>query len=282
MTFLKKLTYLTIVLTLTVVSYASAAKLGVYSGSFDPPTKAHFAIMKSAFKQHGVEKLLVMVNEDGGKDFNASIDERIGMIREMTKEYAGQVEILPVTNANKNVLPHAKVKEGNFDKLYRIIGQDSFETLPPEVMNDPGNDWMVVPRDRNQRLPTGANVHIVEIDGIDDVSSTAVRKALAENKSTENLLDPAVTKYIKERQLYALPSGEMVAIQEKLHREAFQKFIKDADAANPQLHLGDLPEPPFKPQQSRAGWNDQFKRWVQQHRGTCFLDVLQTLVAPTY
>ncbi len=53
-----------------------AGSVVFYSGSFDPPTRAHFAIIQQAMMTEDVEQLYISVNRQSAtKDFNASVQE---------------------------------------------------------------------------------------------------------------------------------------------------------------------------------------------------------------
>ena len=56
----------------------------IYPGSFDPVTLGHLDIIKRASKT--VDELIVGVLNNGGKTPLFTIDERVGMLKEVTGE----------------------------------------------------------------------------------------------------------------------------------------------------------------------------------------------------
>ncbi len=59
-------------------------KIGIYPGSFDPVTKGHLDIIERASKM--VDKLIVAVLKNNSKSPLFSVDERVSMLREVTKD----------------------------------------------------------------------------------------------------------------------------------------------------------------------------------------------------
>lgn len=70
-------------------------RTGVYPGSFDPVTDGHLDIVTRAAKV--VDKLIVAVAVNAGKDSLFSLDERVAMleheISNLTEEVAGRIEV---------------------------------------------------------------------------------------------------------------------------------------------------------------------------------------------
>lgn len=59
-------------------------KIGIYPGSFDPVTKGHLDIIQRASKM--VDKLIVAVLNNGAKSPLFSVEERVNMLKEVTKD----------------------------------------------------------------------------------------------------------------------------------------------------------------------------------------------------
>ena len=60
-------------------------KKAIYPGSFDPPTLGHLDIIRRSAKM--VDELVVGVLHNSAKNSLFSIDERVSMIKEITKEF---------------------------------------------------------------------------------------------------------------------------------------------------------------------------------------------------
>ncbi len=72
-------------------------RTGVYPGSFDPVTDGHLDIVTRAAKV--VDKLIVAVAVNAGKDPLFTLEERVAMleheISNLTEEVAGRIEVQP-------------------------------------------------------------------------------------------------------------------------------------------------------------------------------------------
>ena len=65
----------------------------IYAGSFDPPTLGHVWAIGEGLRLFG--RLTVVVGENPAKREMFSIDERVGMLREVTRDLGG-VEVLSI------------------------------------------------------------------------------------------------------------------------------------------------------------------------------------------
>lgn len=69
-----------------------AEKIGVYPGSFDPPTKGHIDLIERASKLF--DKVIVAVANNTEKNSLFSYEERVAMIEELT-QHVGNIEARP-------------------------------------------------------------------------------------------------------------------------------------------------------------------------------------------
>ena len=67
----------------------------IYAGSFDPPTLGHLWVIGEGLRLFG--RVTVVVGGNPAKQESFSIDERVGMVREATRDLGG-VEVLSVEN----------------------------------------------------------------------------------------------------------------------------------------------------------------------------------------
>ena len=68
-------------------------RIGLYPGTFDPVTNGHSDIIGRAVKL--VDKLVIGVARNIGKDPMFSIDERVAMVAEQTQHLGDRVQVLP-------------------------------------------------------------------------------------------------------------------------------------------------------------------------------------------
>ena len=66
-------------------------KVGIYAGSFDPITLGHLDIIKRAARI--TKKLIIAVLNNNAKKPAVSVEERVGLIRKVTKDIPG-VEVM--------------------------------------------------------------------------------------------------------------------------------------------------------------------------------------------
>lgn len=224
-------------------------------GSFDPPTRAHFEIMRTALARGGGVKLVVMVNTTNGpKDYLASFDERAAMIRAGLGPLAARTEVVPEPLAGpagslEELLPRAT-------RIDAYVGEDAFrasEAIPEKlhylVISRPGQEKAVAPHPQVERIT------IPEIEG---VSSSRARELLREQRFGElaKVLDAPVTEEIRSRGLYQLPTPEALAAR----KEAFAKAYRDFSERVPMRFRSGYELPEFQPLQSPGEWTDKFKR----------------------
>ena len=65
----------------------STNRIGLYPGTFDPPTSGHLDIIKRAL--HVVDKLVMGVAINAGKSPMFSLDERVAMVQDAIKDLGG-------------------------------------------------------------------------------------------------------------------------------------------------------------------------------------------------
>ena len=60
-------------------------KKGIYAGSFDPPTNGHLWMIEQGARLFDV--LIVAIGTNPAKEYTFSLDERVEMLRNITKQY---------------------------------------------------------------------------------------------------------------------------------------------------------------------------------------------------
>ena len=160
--------------------------IGIYWGTFDPPTLAHADIIAKSIAQFKLSKLIVVVNDNSttGKTYKIPGKVRANMIRRMFYQSPLKGSIVVLCQTDKFSLTYAKVKEIYSRKVYSIVGQDSFEYYGKKCA---GYDQViVVPRGNNhQKLQEKiaeyqlTNISVLTTDPkFLHVSSTLVRESV--------------------------------------------------------------------------------------------------------
>lgn len=68
---------------------------GIYAGSFDPPTNGHLWMFDEGSKLF--DEFIIAIGTNAEKKYTFSIDERISMLKELTKGY-GNVKVVEYEN----------------------------------------------------------------------------------------------------------------------------------------------------------------------------------------
>jgi nicotinic acid mononucleotide adenylyltransferase/uridine phosphorylase len=231
------------------VSIGMAASVGVYAGSFDPPTQAQIAIIRCALGDSGLPKecqavarkishLVVLVNEDDGKDTLASTRERVLMVKTALRKYSDRIEVVASTPAKREAL----LKDKNAEQLVQLVDKDSYEALKfSPASQDPRLAWVVFPRrgESNtspvvvpKKLPSNVTL-LSEFKEFEGVSSSAVQKAIKAGEPIEGLVDSGVKKIIEKLGLYQDVSEDLADLQKSLFEEGWRAFLKDLISACP-------------------------------------------------
>ena len=105
-------------------------KIGVFSGSFNPPTLAHLEIVEEAFKFFNCDKvLLIPVHNHRDKQYDTSFEQRLNMCN------------LTFTNPNVEILEDEyKFKGKTYDLMKHLKSQYPNDELNIMIGSDCAND----------------------------------------------------------------------------------------------------------------------------------------------
>ena len=182
--------------------------IGLFIGSFNPPTKAHLDICLKL--KNNFEKIVLVPVSSKDKNL-ININDRIKMLNILKNKN----QFLEISDIMKNysylnyrIIDLLKNKYG---KLNLIMGSDlldKFNTFDNYEYLLENYDFTIVPRDNtdlekliNDKYKTYKNKFSI-LDYQSDISSTKVKELLKENKDTSKVLDKDILKYIKENDLY--------------------------------------------------------------------------------
>ena len=201
------------------------ARIGILGGTFSPPHVGHLACAQAALSQLGLDRLLLMpvarpphkqAVEDPGADHRLAMcrlaaagDERIG-VSELEVDRGGPSYTIDTLRALHEASPH--------DELTFVAGGDMAASLPgwrePEEVLRLAR-FAVAEREGAGRAEVERA--LAGLDGRDqvvffdmpriDVSSSAIRRAIAAGRPVRDLVPDAVARYIDEHGLYEAPAG---------------------------------------------------------------------------
>ena len=200
-------------------------KIGVYGGTFDPPHLGHMEAARAAIDLLKLDRMLLIpdrmpphkeVPEEG-----ADALSRLEMTRKMADGLGNQVEVLDLELYREGKSYTADTLETlreryPGDELWLLMGTDMLLTLqdwhqPERILKlahvagfarrETDDSEVLEKQAKFLRETFGADVTVVQLPQVVDVSSTQVRSALEEGKGRE-LLYSQVYGYILRHQLY--------------------------------------------------------------------------------
>ena len=185
------------------------SKIGFFGGSFNPPTLAHFEIVKSALKEFNLDKVVVIpMGDKYQKTGLIPFEHRYNMLIKMFENEL-DVEISRM-QANQEKISYAidcfkKIDEKyKIDERFFIMGLDNFAKI--ETWKDgksliENRKFIVFERnDYDIENKFSDDIKFIKVNN--DTSSSLVRQKIKTNGDLENLTLPEVARYISQEGLY--------------------------------------------------------------------------------
>lgn len=193
-------------------------KIGIMGGTFNPVHNAHLIMARYAKEQYGLDDIIFMTS--GNPPHKKNMDMPDAKVRhEMLKAAIGNdadftaddYEVnLSEYSYSVNTLRHLK-KLYPDDSIYFIIGGDSLCDFPKwykpqEILSL--CTLLVYPRKTDTEADInktkemyGGDIFLINSPEI-EISSTEIRKRLAEGKSVRHMIPDSVLEYIRKNKLY--------------------------------------------------------------------------------
>ncbi|MGE0009910.1 MAG: hypothetical protein AB7F19_05155 [Candidatus Babeliales bacterium] len=176
---------------------------GVYWGTFDPPTRAHQQIMIRSFST-GIQQLFVVINNHGHKQYTASLQDRIAMVKLLISPE------LPITLLTQDATQTWGIEQlkncfGNSPKVrwHLFSGQENLAHWNPNN-EDSFDKVFIIPREGKVQhlIPASATQLRIAADCY-TISSSIVRSRIKNLTPCWQQFVPAtVAQYIKSHALY--------------------------------------------------------------------------------
>ncbi|MCI8833219.1 MAG: nicotinate (nicotinamide) nucleotide adenylyltransferase [Clostridia bacterium] len=195
------------------------SKIGLYGGSFNPPTKAHIELAKKVIKECNLDKVIfVPVGDLYQKEGMAKGIHRYNMLKIASiREDNLQVSDIEIReNKNYKTIEIFEILRNEYKKedVYFIMGADNLEKLPFwHESNRLVSNYKYIILDRGLRKTKDIienNVllkknekrfTIINNVEFNDCSSTKIREQIKKEENPENL-DDGVYSYIRENNIY--------------------------------------------------------------------------------
>jgi hypothetical protein len=136
---------------------ASAASVGLYARTFDPPTRSQIRMIHCALgddplhKECGeigksISRVVVLVIEDSEKDTFASTREQILMLKRALQKHSDRVEIVASTKADAEQRKRALLEDKKVERLFQLVPAGAYKGLKVAPgSQDPKLAWLVFP-----------------------------------------------------------------------------------------------------------------------------------------
>lgn len=216
-----------------------------YSGTFDPITKAHEAIIRRIKKEmRESDKLIIGIVQNDEKNYNVSVNDRLNMVKKsldaheiviqdkrtyayLDAHYRG--EKITICMGDDEWYALCSGKWVNWDLLLKCY---EFFVFDREVHDREDKDDVIV-------LPAGINPTVTFLgtgDTTDGISSTAVREILFKNpechySDVRDYITHVVFRYIKDNELYFQNGND--------YNEKEKEFLKEYAVKKEKNHWGE-------------------------------------------
>ncbi len=195
-------------------------KIGILGGTFDPVHNAHLITARAALEQHGLDKVYIMTGGMPPHKKDSHVTDAVLRHKMVEIALEGDNELLPFGyEVNKPTYSYTSetllsLKKEHPDwEIYFIIGEDSLRDIikwhePETILKN--CVLLVYPRGsetdldgliENRRKLFNADIRKVDAPLI-GISSTEIRKRVAEGKSIRYMVPDRVYEFIKENGLY--------------------------------------------------------------------------------
>jgi nicotinate-nucleotide adenylyltransferase len=182
-------------------------RLGLYGGSFDPIHHAHLILARQALEDLRLDRVIfIPAAESPFKPGSsaAPAEDRLEMVRLATLgEAAFEVDSIEVYRKPPSYTIHTvRAYKDRYpkEKLFFLVGEDHLESLPKwNDFNELNQiiDFAILSR---SDLPVRANYPVVRRRF--DLSSTEIRRRVANHMPISYLVPDNVEQYIREKKLY--------------------------------------------------------------------------------
>jgi nicotinate-nucleotide adenylyltransferase len=184
-------------------------RIGILGGTFDPPHLGHLLIAEEVRIGLELDEIWFIPNQvpPHKQEAATNAEARIDMVKRAIRNNPSfRINSMEVERSGKSYTADTVriLKEEHPDTaFYFIIGADMVEYLPHWHKIDQLIELItfVGVKRPGYQLKTEYPITEVEIPLI-DISSTLVRKRLAENRTVNYLIPETVYAYIKEKRLY--------------------------------------------------------------------------------
>lgn len=185
-------------------------KLGFFGGSFNPPTIAHYNLVKQALVEYDFDMVyFVPMNDYYKKAGLIDMKHRIAMLEVLCKNDCQIMvsEIEKEMNYQSTAIDAFKliVEKYPNDEIVFLMGEDNFLKMNTWKDYDELKKYNYVVFQRNEKCMLNIsqeNVSYMKNNENLEISSTIIRNRLQKNVNIDDLVTVEVKKYILDNGLY--------------------------------------------------------------------------------
>jgi nicotinate-nucleotide adenylyltransferase len=189
-------------------------RIGIFPGAFNPPTKAHLALARAAREQHDLAQIVFLLPEQFPHKLytGASFDDRLAMLRDACGADPG----LAIASSEHGLfidIARAFRAGGPRLEICLLCGKDAAERIvhwdytgaPSFAEQLEEFRLLVASRQGEYQAPATLEdkMGLITLPAAwDEVSSSAVREAIAAGRPWRHWVEDAVAQRIEQRGLY--------------------------------------------------------------------------------
>ncbi|MCZ0702322.1 nicotinate-nucleotide adenylyltransferase [Natronobacillus azotifigens] len=184
-------------------------KVGLLGGTFDPPHLGHLLIAEEVYEQLKLDEVWFIPSGEPPHKEKASVSarDRVDMVESAIQDnHHFSINTIEVNRLGKSYTVdtiEALLKEYPNNQFYFIIGADMVEYLPKWSRIDKLIEQVQFVGVKRPDYELNTTYPIIALDIPElAISSTEIRKRLANNRSIRYLVPEKVLEVIKERKLY--------------------------------------------------------------------------------
>jgi nicotinate-nucleotide adenylyltransferase len=181
-------------------------RLGIFAGSFNPPTRAHVALAEAALARVD-EVLFVVPRAFPHKEFHgAALEERLEMLRRIAEGEPRFSIAIADRGLFVDIAREARGHYGDAELLF-LCGRDAAERIAGWDYGEVGafsrmleEFGLLVARRRGEYVAPSEFLHRIEgldVDGLDEISSTEVRERVRRNEEWRALVPAAIVEIVE-------------------------------------------------------------------------------------
>ena len=152
-------------------------RVGWYPGSFDPPTKGHFTVIKTSIEALKLDTIYITVNGMTNKDYKSSIDKRVRMVQAMLEGKFPNINVIVSVEPiqGKRSLIQKFIERHGKGNVHAIFGTDTIQLNWARMGDIKGFHYVL-----NLRA-----AYDIEIEGIDKSRIEYINSGSAVNSSSQ-------------------------------------------------------------------------------------------------